>query len=358
MKQETMKVLVYHEPGKIGLEDAPVPEIIKSSDAIVKVTLSTICGSDIHIIGGHAGVQPPHIIGHEFCGEIVELGSAINDFKVGDKVAISCVASCGECFYCRQGLHYHCTDPDCTCFGTNRANGPSLNGCQAEYVRLPYASNYMHKIPEGFTEEDMLFIGDILSTGYFGCEQAHIQPGDSVLIIGAGPVGMCAAITAKLWGPAQIIIVDQIQSRLDVCLREGITDIALNSTDVDVLKKVRELTDGRGADRVIEAIGSEATLLTSLRAVRIGGNVCTIGSYAKPVTLPLNTHWVKNITLSMGFVPVDRMPELIKLIQGGKINTKFLMTHRAPLNDIINGYDVFGNKKDGCLKWVITPYER
>jgi alcohol dehydrogenase len=359
MKYDTMKALVYHEAGKISLDDAPMPKIIKPTDAIVKVTLSTICGSDIHIVAGHTGIQPPLIVGHEFCGEIEELGSAINNFKVGDKVAISCVAFCGECYYCKQGLYYHCTDPECTCFGTNRAGGsPSLDGCQAEYVRLPYASNYMHKIPEGFTEEDMLFVGDIVSTGYFGSKQVNIQPGDTVLIIGAGPVGMCAAITAKLWGPAQIIIVDPVQSRLDVCLREGIADYALNPTDIDVLGKVRALTDRRGADRVIEAIGLEETLLTALQAVRIGGNVCTVGIYAKPVTLPLNTLWVKNITVSMGFVPMDHMPELIKLIQGGKINTKFLMTHKAPLNDIVKGYDVFGNRKDGCLKWVITPYER
>lgn len=358
MNQETMKALVYHEPGKISLDDVPVPTIIKPGDAIVKVTLATICGSDIHIVGGHAGIKPPHIIGHEFCGEIVELGSAVEHFKVGDKVAVSCVAYCGECFYCRQGLYYHCIDPDCTCFGTNRKNGLSLPGCQAEYVRLPFAANCMHKIPPGCTEEDMLFVGDIISTGYFGAEQVQIKPGDTVLIIGAGPVGMCAALCARLWGPAQIIIVDKAQSRLDVCFSEGIADIALNPTVDDPVKKVRELTDGRGADRVIEAIGLEATLTTALQAVRIGGSVCTLGVYSQAVNLPLQKLWFKNINLSMGFVPVDRMDELIKLVAAGKINTRFLMTHRAPLNEIVKGYDIFGNMKDGCLKWIVTPYER
>jgi len=354
MNQETMKVLVYHKPGKIGLEDAPVPKLMKPTDAIVRVTLSTICGSDIHIVAGHTAVQYPKIMGHEFCGEIMELGSAVKNLKIGDKVAVSAIASCGECYFCKLGHRVHCPDPDSACFGTEG----SLDGCQAEYIRVPHAANSMYKIPEGFSEEDMLFVGDILSTGYFAAEQARIQPGDTILIMGAGPVGMCAAVTAKLWGPAKIIIVDIEQSRLDVCLREGIVDIALNPREVNILEKVLELTEGRGVDRAIEAIGLEETLLTALEAVRVGGNVATIGVYAQPITLPLQTLWQKAVTLSWGFVPVDHMPELIKLIQEGKINTRFLITHRAPLNDIVKGYDIFGNKTDGCIKWVITPYER
>ena len=357
MEQQTMKAMLWGEDKGISIIDTPVPKIIKSTDAIVRVTLSTICASDIHIVGGHTYVVPPQIVGHEFCGEVVELGSDVKEFKVGDKVAVSCLPFCGECFFCQQGLHFQCTDPEVTCFGTNM--GPTkLDGCQAEYIRVPYAKNTMQKIPEGFTEEDMLFVGDILSTGYFASEKANIQPGDTVLIIGAGPVGMCAAITAKLWGPANIIICDGVQSRLDVCLKEGIVHTALNVNEVNIVEKVRELTDGLGPDRVIEAIGLEPTLITALQAVRMGGNVVTIGVYGESVTLPMAEIWYKNISLSMGFVPMNHMPELIKLIQGGQINTKFLMTHRAPLNDIVKGYDVFGNKKDGCLKWIVTPYEK
>lgn len=354
MKQEIMKALVYHAPGKISLDDVPVPKIVQPTDAIVRVTLSTICGSDIHIIAGHTPVKYPKIMGHEFCGEIVELGSAVKNLKIGEKVAVSCISSCGECYYCKMGQHVHCTDPDSACFGTEG----NLDGCQAEFIRVPHASYCTYKIPDGFSEEDMLFVGDILSTGYFAAENASIQPGDTVLIIGAGPVGMCAATCARLWGPAKIIISDLIQSRVDVSLKEGIADVGLNPKNEDVVKIIRELTEGRGSDRVIEAVGLEETLTTALEAVRVNGNVSTIGVYAESVSLQLQKLWSKTVTLRWGFVPVDHMPELIKLIQEGKINIQFLMTHRAPLNDIVKGYDIFGNKKDGCLKWVVTPYER
>ncbi|CEO87417.1 MAG TPA: Zn-dependent alcohol dehydrogenase [Syntrophaceticus sp.] len=357
MLQRTMKALLWKEDKGIDIVDAPVPKITKPTDAIVRVTLSTICASDIHIVGGHTYVQPPQIIGHEFCGEVVELGSAVTKFNVGDKVAVSCLPFCGDCYFCQRGLHFQCLDPDCTCFGTNMGE-LKLDGCQAEYIRVPHSANTMYKIPDGFTEEDMLFVGDILSTGYFATEKGNIQPGDTVLIIGAGPVGMCAAITTKLWGPSKIIISDRVQSRLDVCLKEGIVDFALNPDEVDVTEKCRELTDGLGPDVVLECIGLEPTLVQACQAVRMGGNVVTIGVYEGPVTLPMADIWFKNISISMGFVPMNRMPELIKLIQGGRINTKFLMTHRAPLNDIVKGYDVFGNKKDNCLKWVVTPYEK
>lgn len=354
MVQQTMKALVYHEPGKISLDDVPVPKISAPTDAIVKVTLSTICGSDIHIYqGGLPDVKYPKILGHEFCGEIIEIGNAVEGFEVGDKVAVSCLAYCGECFFCHEGFYAHCTEPTCGCFGVY-----APEGCQAEFVRLPYAEKCMYKIPEGLTEEDVLFVGDILSTGYYGAERAMIQTGDVVVVVGAGPVGMCAMISAGLFGPSQIIAVDTNQSRLDVTLREGIADIALNPKDIDVIAKIKELTDGRGADRTIEAVGASPTMDIALGTVRSGGVVSTIGVFEKSFELHLERLWALNIYLSMGFVPMNHVPQLIKLIEKGKINTNFLITHRAPLNDILKGYDIFGNKKDNCLKWLVTPYER
>ena len=331
----TMKALVYHGPEKISIDDVPMPKIIEPDDAIVKVTLSTICGTDIHIWhGGMPEVEPPRILGHEFCGEVVEVGPAVRNVKVGDRVAVSCVTQCGECFYCRRGIYSHCTTG-------SWIFGYMIDGCQAEYVRVPHANLGCHKIPEGLTEDDVLLVGDILSTGYFGAEKAEIEPGDTVAVMGSGPVGMCAMMAARLWGPARIIAVDMNQQRLDFAVKQGYADMALNSAEVDVVEAIKDLTDGRGADRTIEAVGVKGTFDLALEAVRPCGNVSIIGVFEQPQEIPMN-----------------RVPQLIKLIEKGKINTNFLITHRAPLNDILKGYDIFGNKKDNCLKWVVTPYER
>ncbi|MDD3853014.1 MAG: alcohol dehydrogenase [Syntrophomonadaceae bacterium] len=347
---DTMKALVYRGPEKIGLEDVAVPKIIEADDAIVRVTTSTICGTDIHIWhGGMPEVEVPRIIGHEFVGEVVEVGPAVRNVKVGDKVAVSCVTQCGECFYCVRGTYSHCTTG-------SWIFGYMIDGCQAEYVRVPHANLGCHHIPDGLTEEDVLFVGDILSTGYFGSEQANIEPGDTVAVMGCGPVGMCAMAAARLWGPARIIAVDTIEERLQAAIKNGVADVGLNPTKVNVPEAIRELTGGRGADRTIEAVGAKPTYELALDAVRPGGNVSIIGVFEQPQTLPMNTLWIKNIRISMGLVNANRIPELINLIQAGKIDTNFLITHRAPLNDILKGYDVFGNKKDNVLKWVVTPY--
>lgn len=349
---DTMKALVYRGPEKIALEDVPVPKIIEPDDAIVRVTTSTICGTDIHIWhGGMPEVEAPRVIGHEFVGEVVEIGPAVRNVKVGDKVAVSCVTQCGECFYCRRGIYSHCTTG-------SWIFGYMIDGCQAEFVRVPHANLGMFHIPEGLTEEDVLFVGDILSTGYLGAENAEIEPGETVVVTGCGPVGMCAMTCARLWGPSQVVAVDLNQERLDFAVKKGIADIGLNPLNVNISEKVKELTEGRGADRTIEACGAKGTYELALDAVRPGGNVSLIGVFEDPQTLALNELWIKNIKLSMGLVNANRIPELIKLIQTGKINTNHLITHRAPLNDILTGYDVFGNKKDNCIKWVVTPYEK
>ncbi len=348
----TMKALVYRGPEKIGLEDVPLPQILEPDDAIVRVTTSTICGTDIHIWhGGMPEVEAPRVIGHEFVGEVVEVGSNVHSAKVGDKVAVSCVTQCGECFYCVRGDYSHCTTG-------SWIFGYKIDGCQAEYVRVPHANLGLFPIPEGLTEEDVLFVGDILSTGYFGAENAKVEAGDTVAVMGCGPVGMCAMMSARLWGPSQIIAVDTNQDRLNVALKQGIADVALNPLKENVPERIRELTGGLGADRTLEAVGATPTYQLALDSVRAGGNVSLIGVFEKPQELQMNKLWIKNINISMGLVNANRIPQLLKLIQKGKINTNFLITHRAPLNDIEKGYDVFGNKKDNCLKWVITPYQK
>lgn len=344
-----MKAVVYHGPNDIRLDEVPTPKLIEPTDAIVRVTLSTICGTDIHIQhGGMPAVKPGTVIGHEFCGEVVEIGPGVKKVKPGDKVAVSCVTQCGSCFYCLRGEYSQCTTG-------SWIFGYLIDGCQAEYVRVPYADTGLHVIPEGLTEEDVLFIGDILSTGYFGAEAGEIQPGDTVAVIGAGPVGMCAMATSRLWGPAQVVAVDTNEHRLQVALDQGIADVAINPAKEDAVAKIRALTCGRGADVTIEAVGVTPTYNLALEAVRPAGVVSMIGVFEQPQELKMNEYWIKNISLKMGLVNANHLPRLIDLIQKGKLDMRFLQTHKAPLNDIMEGYDVFGKKKDNCLKWVVTP---
>ncbi|MCK9536010.1 MAG: alcohol dehydrogenase [Bacilli bacterium] len=346
--KNTMKALVYHGPEKISLDEVPVPKIIEPDDAIVRITTSTICGTDIHIWhGGMPEVEAPRILGHEFCGEVVAVGPAVRNVKVGDRCAVSCVTQCGECFYCKTATYSHC-ETGSWIFGY------MIDGCQAEYARVPHANLGCYIIPDKLTDEDVLFVGDILSTGYMGAENAKILPGDVVAVMGCGPVGMCAMATARLWGPAKIIAVDTIQSRLDFAVKQGWADFGLNPLKCKVVEEINKLSHGRGADACIEAVGVSPTMKYALDAVRAGGNVSVIGVFEKPFELEMNKLWIKNISISMGLVNANRIPQLIDLIRAGIINMTPLITHRAPLKDILKGYDIFGGKKDNCIKWVVN----
>lgn len=350
MEKKTMKAAVYRGPNDIRLEDVPMPVIIEADDAIVRVTRSTICGTDLHIMHGALPVADGRILGHEFCGEIVSVGPNVKNVKVGDRVAANCVTQCGECFYCKRGEINHCENG-------GWMFGYTIDGCQAEYVRVPFASKNLYQIPANLSDEDVLLVGDILSTGYFGAERGDIKPGDTVAVMGCGPVGMCSMASARLFGPAQIIAVDTNDHRLEVAKRAGIADITLNPTRDDVVAEIRKLTAGRGADVTIEAVGAKATYETALKAARPSGRVSIIGLFAEPQELALNEICGKNLTIRMGWVHSIHMEKLISLIAKSKITTDFMLTHRAPLNDIAKGYDVFGSKKDNCIKWVVTPYQ-
>lgn len=347
MSEKTMKAVVYHGPNNISLDDVPVPEIIESDDAIVRVTTSTICGTDIHIeSGGMPAVKPGTIIGHEFCGEVVAVGPSVTNVAVGDQCAVSCVTSCGHCYFCRKGEYSHCTTG-------SWIFGYMIDGCQAEYVRVPHANMGLYKIPEGLTDDDVLFVGDILSTGYFGAQKSEITPGDTVAVFGAGPVGMCAMASARLWGPACIIAVDTNDFRLQTALDQGIADVAINPTKQDVAAEIKKLTEGRGADSCIEAVGVKPTYDMAIDCVRDAGVVSIIGVFENPQELRMNELWIRNIKIHMGLVTTNEIPALIRLIKAGKINMKFMQTHRAPLAEILTGYDVFGNKKDNVIKWIV-----
>jgi len=344
-----MKALVYHGNHNISLDDVPMPTIRDDRDAILKVELSTICGSDIHIKEGIVPVKEGTILGHEFVGEVVETGTGVRNIRVGDRVAANCITSCGNCFYCKRGFINHCEDG-------GWQFGYTIDGGQAEYVRIPHADSGLYKIPDGVSYKDVLYTGDILSTGYFGAERGEIQPGDIVVVIGSGPVGMCAMMSARLFGPALIVAVDTIDERLAVAKANGCADITLNSIRDDVIGTILGLTDGRGADVSLEAAGVKATFDLAWQVVRPNGHVSIIALYGATQELPMQDMGGKNLTIRSGWVDSVHMPELIRLIAGGRIKTDFLATHEAPLNDILNGYDIFGGKKDNCIKWLVTPY--
>ena len=342
-----MKAFVYHGPEKMSLDIVPKPKIQKPTDAIVKVTTSTICGTDKHIRhGGLPEVEPGRIIGHEFCGIVEEVGPAVTRFKPGDRVAVSCVTQCMECYYCRRGMYSQCVDG-------SWIFGYMIDGCQADYVRVPYADSGMHLIPEELEDEDVLFVGDILSTGYFGAENGKIQPGDTVAVFGSGPVGMCAMATARLFGPATIVAVDIDDSRLEFAKKNGWADVGLNPNKVDVPQALRDMTEGRGADVTIEANGFEPTFKGAINSVRPGGTVSIIGVFEKPQIVEMNNLWIKNITIAMGLVNANRIPELINLIKAGKIDMRPLITHTLPLSQVAEAYDIFEERRDGAIKVVL-----
>lgn len=347
--QATMKAAVYTRAEGITLQDVPCPKLQSEKDVIIKVELSTICGTDIHIQHGALPVDDGLIIGHEFVGEIVEVGSEVHKMHVGDHVAANCITSCGECYYCKHGYTNHCEHG-------GWIFGYKIDGCQAEYIRVPYADQTLFRIPEGVSYKDVLFVGDILSTGYFGAKRGEIQPGDTVVVIGGGPVGMCAMASARLFGAASIIAVDTIDSRLQAAVDNGVADVALNSRNVDVIEAVKKMTEGRGADVVIEAAGVKATFDLSWQVARPNAVVSIVALYSEAQELPLQTMAGKNLTIKSGWVDSVNMGELIQLIANKKLNMNFLATHEAPLNDILKGYEVFGKRQENCLKWVVTPY--
>ncbi|HZW97908.1 MAG TPA: alcohol dehydrogenase [Bacillota bacterium] len=343
----TMKAFVYHGPENMSLDQVPIPQIQKPTDAIIKVTTSTICGTDKHIRhGGMPEVEPGRIIGHEFCGIVEEVGPSVTKYKKGDKVAVSCVTQCMSCYYCRRGIYSQCTTG-------SWIFGYMIDGCQADYVRVPYADSGLHLIPDNLTDEDVLFVGDILSTGYFGAENGNIQPGDTVAVFGSGPVGMSAMATARLWGPARIVAVDIDESRLEFAKKQGWADYGLNPNKVDVVQALKDMTEGRGADVTIEANGFEPTFKGAINGVRPGGTVSLIGVFEKPQEVAMNTLWIKNIAIKMGLVNANRIPELIDLIKEGKIDMTPLITHTLPLSQVAEGYDIFEERRDNAIKVVL-----
>ncbi len=349
--EEQMKALVCHQNGSISLEDRPVPILLEETDAVVKVTLSTICMSDLHIMRGAVPrAVPETVLGHEFVGEVVSVGEQVRTLRPGDRVAANCITFCGECYFCKKGFINNCQNGGWEL-------GCRIDGCQAEYVRVPFAEQGLTKIPDQVTDENALFVGDILSSGYFGAELCDITPGDTIAVIGAGPVGLCGMLCARLFGAAKIIAMDIDPYRLSFAKEQGLADVTISPTEADWEKTIAQETHGWGADGVIEAAGGKDTFDIAWKIARPNSVVALIAMYEENQTFPLPSMYGKNLIFKTGGVDAVHCERLMELIAAGKINTDFLITHKAPLNDILKGYEVFGERKDHCYKWAVTPYE-
>lgn len=345
-----MKAVVYKGNGEIALEDRPVPKILDDRDAIIKVTLTTICSSDIHI--KHGAVPraiPGTILGHEFVGRVVETGSAVKKIKPGDRVSVNVETFCGECFFCKRGFVNNCTDPD-----GGWALGCRIDGGQAEYVRIPFADNGLTVIPDHVSDEQALFNGDILSTGYWAAKIGELNPADTVAVIGAGPTGLCTMMCARLYTPARIIAIDTDEYRLNLAKEKGLADITLVPGRDDPEKVIKELTDGRGADTVFEVAGGADTFQTAWKIARPNAVVVVVAMYEEAQELPLPDMYGKNLVFKTGGVDGSYCREIMDLTACGKLDAGFLITHRCSLNDIMNAYDIFENKKDHVIKYAVN----
>ncbi len=343
-----MKGFVWHNNKTASLDKRPVPKIKDKRDAIVKVTMSSICTSDLHIIRGFVPKAVPEtILGHEFVGEIVDVGSDIKNLKKGDRVSANCETFCGQCYFCKRGFINNCL------YGGWEI-GCTLDGCQAEYVRVPFADTGLTKLPDNISYENALFVGDILSSGYWGAELCEIQKGDTVAVIGAGPVGLCSMISAKLLGAEKIIAIDVDDTRLEIAKNQNLADVVINPLNSDVEKEVKDLTEGRGADSVIEAAGGKDTFQTAWKIARANAIVALVAMYEENQTLPLPDMYGKNLTFKTGGVDAVNCSKLVDLISEKKINTDFLITHKFSLDNIQEAYKLFENKSDNCLKIAIV----
>ena len=343
-----MKALVYHGPGKKSWEDKTKPTIRESTDVIVKIIKTTICGTDLHILKGDVPeVTDGRILGHEGVGVIEDTGNAVTGFKKGDHVIISCITSCGKCVYCKRNMYSHCVNGGWIL-------GHLIDGTQAEYVRIPFADNSLYHIPAGSDEEALVMLSDILPTGFeCGVLNGKVQPGNTVAIVGSGPIGLAALLTAQFYSPAEIIMIDPDDNRLQTAKKFGATQTINNSTE-NAVERVKELTGGIGVDTAIEAVGIPATFDLCQSLVAPGGVIANVGVHGKSVELHLEKLWSQNITITTRLVDTVTTPMLLKTIQSKKLNSKQLITHRFPLSDIIKAYDVFEHAaKERALKVIL-----
>ncbi len=343
-----MKALVYGGPGKMAVEEKPKPALVDPGDAIVRITKTTICGTDLHILKGDLpSCAPGRILGHEGVGIVDSIGSNVTTFNVGDRVLISCVSFCGKCYYCRRNMYSHCTTGGWIL-------GNQIDGTQAEFVRIPYADTGLYPIEKGADEEALVMLSDILPTGFeCGVLNGKVTPGANVAIVGSGPIGLAALLTAQFYSPAALIVIDLDDNRLAVAKEFGAT-ATINSTEGKAADAVMAMTGGRGVDTAIEAVGIPATFELCEALIAPGGTIANIGVHGKKVELHLERLWDRNITITTRLVDTASTPMLLEVLRSKKIDPKLLITHRFSFQHILEAYDTFGHAADTkALKVII-----
>jgi 2-desacetyl-2-hydroxyethyl bacteriochlorophyllide A dehydrogenase len=348
----TMQALTFYGPRDVRVEEVPRPEIQDPGDVLLRIDRAAICGTDLHPYHGRMEIEAGFVLGHEYLGTIEAKGDAVTEFEEGERAVGSFFVSCGKCWFCRRGLPMKCMG--IMVFGLGFAFG-DLSGAQSQYMRVPQADLTLRKIPEedGLVDEDLLFVGDILTTGYDAVRKTDMRPGDVVAIVGCGPVGLCTAMAARALGAGKVVVVDMVPERLK--LAEDLGAIAVNAKETDADDVVLELTNWRGADVVVDAVGSEQALAACFPLVRMGGTISLPGMYVEDsAPMPIGDMWLKNITIQAGVANIQgHMDEVIELIREGRLDPKVMISHRLPLSEAPKGYELFDAKE--ALKVVLDP---
>jgi alcohol dehydrogenase len=344
-----MKALVYHGPGQRGWDSVADPTIIDQTDIVVRIDTSTICGSDLHILKGDVPeTVPGTVLGHEAVGTVEEIGAAVSTLEVGDRVLLSCISSCGSCRFCKEARYGQCLG------GGGWIFGHLIDGLQAEYARVPFADNSVYKVPEALSDEQVLFLSDILPTAYeVGVLNGKVSPGDVVAIVGAGPIGLAAMLTGSLYTPGRIVAIDLADGRLQSARQFG-ADVTINNGTEDAHARVMELTEGLGADVAFEAVGVPETFELATDLIRAGGRVANIGVHGHSATLHLEKLWTRDVTITTGLVDTRTIPQLMKLVASGRLDPTVFATHHVALEDTMSAYDTFADAAHtGALKIVL-----